>query len=935
MDSLRDFHGPNAAYVLELYERFQRDPLSVDEKTRKFFTDWTPQPASSRLDFVQSGNVSDTMSGEMACNIVGVVNLAQAIREHGHLAARLDPLGRHPRGDPALELPTYGLDEQILAGLPASLVGGPIAGRTKTAAEAIQALRNVYSGTTGHDYDQIRMPEEREWLRQAAESGLFRDPHDPMDTRTILDTLTRVEVFERFLHRMFPGKTRFSLEGLDMMIPILEEVIASSAETGMVNILIGMAHRGRLNVLAHILKKPYAQILAEFKDPVGTRKFEDDLGWTGDVKYHAGARRAIHDGDPIDLIIGMAPNPSHLEAVNPVVMGMARAAGTLVDQPGPPRFNHTVTLPILIHGDAAFSGQGIVAETLNLSRVHGYRVGGTIHIIANNQLGYTTLPDAARSTLYASDMAKGFEIPVIHVNADDPEACIEAARLAFAYRAHFQKDFLIDLVGYRRHGHNEGDEPAFTQPVMYSTIESHPTVREIWKDKLVERGQIEPAWAEQLVNQCTDELQKTFELLKAEEAFVEPMPETPPPGAAQRVKTTVSLDRLRALNQELLQVPEGFHLHRKLERARRKRSQVLDHPEEPSIDWATAEEFAFASILEDGIAIRLTGQDVERGTFSQRHTTFHDARTGQTHTALQTIQQAGAAFEVRNSPLSEAAAIGFEYGYNVQEPGRLVVWEGQYGDFINGAQVIIDEFVTSARAKWGQTPSLVLLLPHGYEGHGPDHSTGRLERFLELAGETNMRIVNCTTASQYFHLLRRQALLLKTDPLPLVVMTPKSLLRHPMTVSPARELSFGSWQSVLDDPIAQSEPGNVYRLVLCSGKIYVDLVSSEFRSDARAIAIVRLEQLYPFPKERLVEILEQYKNVQEIVWVQEEPENMGAWNFLRPRLQDLIGTKVPLLYIGRARNSSPAEGSSARHTLRQNSLIQKAFAVELPAALRS
>ena len=922
---MKEFYGPNSGYVLELYERYLQDPQSVEPSARAFF-DTLPRPAKSVSSQV-------TSTGAATENIVATVHLATAIREHGHLAAKLDPLGRDSRGDPALELQTYGLTDEDLRALPANLVGGPIAQTCSNALEAVESLRGVYSSTTGYDYDHVHSPEEREWLRSAAESRQFRSDNAE-EKIEVLQLLTKVEVFERFLHRIFPGKTRFSLEGLDMMVPILDEVLGVSAQSGMTHILIGMAHRGRLNVLAHVLHKPYVQLLAEFKDPVRKTIFEDDLGWMGDVKYHAGARRNLSEGATMSLVVSMAPNPSHLEFVNPVVEGMARAAGTHVDQPGAPKFNHGVTLPVLIHGDAAFPGQGIVAETLNLSRIPGYRTGGTIHIIANNQLGFTTPPEAGRSTLYASDMAKGFEVPVVHVNADDPEACMEAARLAFAYRSRYQKDFLIDLIGYRRYGHNEGDEPAFTQPLMYQNIEKHPTVRELWANKLVEKKLVDPSYPDELVRKGMDELQQTLEALKAEEALVEPLPALPPAGAAKRVKTALPVERLKKLHESLLQLPNGFHLHRKIERAMQRRRKTLEQLDEPRVEWGTAEDLSLASILEDGISIRLTGQDAERGTFSQRHATFHDVVTGQCFTPLQALPDAKAAFEVRNSPLSEAAAVGFEYGYNVQEPGRLVIWEAQYGDFINSAQVIIDEFVVSARSKWGLTPSLVLLLPHGFEGQGPDHSTGRLERFLEMAADTNMRVANCTTAAQYFHLLRRQALLLKTDPLPLIVMTPKSLLRHPMTASAPRDFMRGSWLPVIDDLQTQERADAVRRVLLCSGKIYVDLVSSDLRKENSRIAIIRLEQLYPFPKDHLEEVLQPYSQMEELVWVQEEPENMGAWPFVRPLLQDLLRGRCALRYIGRSRNSSPAEGSAARHSVRQKQLVEKAFELESRVAMR-
>lgn len=913
MNIWNEFHGPNAGYIMELYDRYLRDPNSVDPTTRALFERWKPD-----IDGTPTTGVADVKK------IVGVVNLAQAIRAYGHLDAQLDPLGNQPPGDPSLDPATHGLTEDDLRQLPASLIGGPLAEKAASAFEAIQALRRVYSSKTGYDYQHIHAPEEREWLRQAAELGRFRPPNDPIAPKALLERLTQVEVFERFLHRIFPGKFRFSIEGVDMLVPMLDEIIGEAAEAGIHNILIGMAHRGRLNVMTHVLNKPYSKIIAKFKDPVQERDFQDDLGWTGDVKYHEGARRALKNGKEIDLVVTLAPNPSHLEAVNPVVEGMARAAGTYVDKPGPPRFDHTVNLPILIHGDAAFPGQGIVAETLNLSRLPGYRTGGTIHIITNNQLGYTTTPEEDRSTLYASDLAKGFEIPIIHVNADDPEACIEAARLAFAYLARFQKDILIDLVGYRRHGHNEADEPGFTQPLMYQKIENHPTVREIWAKTLLERNIIDKDWPEELINKYMGELHRTLESLKPEES-IEPQPEPPPPGAARKAKTAVSINLLREINDALTRMPDGFTPHPKLQRGIERRRKALENMDEPTVDWAMAEDLAFATILADGIAIRLTGQDTERGTFSHRHAVLHDVKTGKTFTPLQTIPQAKASFEIRNSPLTENAVLGFEYGYNIQEPGRLVIWEAQYGDFINGAQTIIDEFLVSARAKWGQTPSLVLLLPHGYEGQGPDHSSGRLERFLELAADTNMRIANCTTAAQYFHLLRRQAMLLKTDPLPLIVMTPKSLLRHPLVASTPREFAEGGWQPVIDDTRTLKKPERVRRLILCSGKVYVDLVTSELRDKNPDIAIVRVEQLYPLPANELKRVIDGYAKLKEVVWVQEEPENMGAWRYMWPHLRRLIAGRFPLHYIGRRAHSSPAEGFSSHHRINQNALIEQAY----------
>ncbi len=923
MSSWQGFTGLNRGYVLELYERFRRDPASVDPETRALFERWTPPV----VDVVDEAPLAADPS--LLRKAVSAVSLARAIRRYGHLAAQIDPLGRPRRGDPSLLPETHGVAEADLRALPATLIASPLAETASNMDEVVEAFRRLYCSTTGYDYAHVFVPREREWLRQAAELGRFRAPADPIDPVALLGRLTQVEVFERFLHRTFQGKTRFSIEGLDMLVPVLDEVIGEAAEGGTRSILIGMAHRGRLNVMAHLLNKPYQQILAEFKDPLSSKNFREDMAWTGDVKYHAGAHRAIKDGREMDLVVSMPPNPSHLEAIDPIVEGMARAAGTVTDRPGAPEFDPARSLPVLIHGDAAFPGQGIVAETLNLSRLRGYDTGGTIHIIVNNQLGFTADSQDSYSTSYASGLARGFKIPIVHVNADDPEACVEAARLAIAYRHEFQRDFLIDLVGYRRHGHNEGDEPAFTQPLMYQKIADHPTVRELWARTLVERGVIDPSLPERLVAKYNAVLQAAMDALQPEQDMVEPLPAPPPPGAAASAQTAVPLERLSELNAALLTFPPGFSIHRKLERGRERRAQVFARADERTIDWSTAEELAFASILADGVSIRLTGEDVERGTFSHRHAVFHDVKTGGLHVPLQSLPQARAGFEIHNSPLSENAVLGFEYGYNVQEPSRLVIWEAQYGDFINGAQVIIDEFIVSARIKWGQQPSLVLLLPHAHEGQGPDHASARPERFLQLAADINMRIANCTTAAQYFHLLRRQAALLIKDPLPLVVLTPKSLLRHPMVASAPRELAESRFRMVIDDEEARARAGDIRRVLLCSGKIFVDLAGAELRNARRDVALCRLEQLYPLPMRDLRAMLDGYESAEEIVWVQEEPENMGAWEFVRTRLIEVANGR-PVRAIARPRSASPAEGSAARHARQQQVLIEAAFAESKP-----
>jgi len=925
MDLWHEFHGPNAGYVLELYDRFRANPNSVDPATRAAFERW--QPPAEGQPAVPSGEIIVPEADK----VMATVNLATTIREYGHLAAHIDPLGMaDPPGDPALHPSDHGLTEADLRALPASIIGGKPAEGATNALDAIARLREIYSTSIGYDYDHMRLPDERAWLREAAETRRFRPPNDPLDPRRLLEQLTKVEAFEHFLHRIFPGKTRFSVEGLDMMVPMLDIMLGESADAGIYAILIGMAHRGRLNILAHILHKPYTEILQEFRDTAGdehpAREF---LGWTGDVKYHAGASRSLTGKSPVDLVVTMVPNPSHLEHVNPVIAGMARAAGTHTEQPGRPYFDPQVVLPIVIHGDAAFPGQGIVAETLNLQRLRGYRVGGTIHIIANNQVGFTTSQWEGRSTLYASDLAKGFKVPIVHVNADDPEACVEVARLACAYRQKFATDFVIDLVGYRRYGHNEGDEPRFTQPRMYEAIDNHPTARKLWADELTKRGVVTPEESEQLFNSQIEALNHIYQSLPPEPpAALEPQLPPPPGGAARHARTDVPSELLVDLNAELLRLPTNFHLNKKLARTFDRRHDMFADPDAKTVDWATAEALAFATILADGTAIRLTGEDVERGTFSHRHALLRDETSGAVYIPLQNLPQARAAFEVRNSPLSEAGTIGFEYGYSIQAPERLTIWEAQYGDFVNTAQAVIDEYLTSGNAKWELKSSLVLLLPHGYEGQGPDHSTGRLERFLQLAAEMNIRIANATTAAQYFHLLRRQAALLTTDPLPLIVMTPKSLLRNTKVYSSLRELAEGQWQPVIDDQQAAANRDAVRRIILCSGKIYIDMIADPRRASQNALALVRIEQLYPLETEALTQVIDAYPNATEVVWLQEEPANAGAWDSISQRLQRLLNGKLPLQLIARPRRASPAEGTMSMHVQHQATLIDRAY--ELP-----
>ncbi|MGE5223573.1 MAG: 2-oxoglutarate dehydrogenase E1 component [Omnitrophica WOR_2 bacterium] len=925
MDFWSEFQGPNFGYVLELYERYLDDPQSVSPEIRAFFSKWPPAFEAE----TPISPLREPLRLESLNKATAVANLAEAIRHYGYLAADLDPLGSPPPGDPALDPAVYDISEADLHQLPASLVGGPNAGRYQDAWDAIQALRSRYIGKAGFDYGHVVDAKERDWLRNATETERFRQPLDSNFSRNLLERLTHVEALERFLQRSFPGKTRFSIEGVDMLIPILDEVICEAADDGICMVFLGMAHRGRLNVLAHILQMSYEKILAEFQDPAANTQGWHTYGYTGDVKYHKGARASVDEGNDRTIVVSMPPNPSHLEFIDPVVEGMARSADSVMDQPGKIRFYPKASLPILIHGDASFPGQGVVSETMTMSRLPGYNTAGTIHIITNNQLGYTATVSESRSSLFASDYAKGLKIPIIHVNADDPVACLEAAATAFAFRAEFQKDFMIDLIGYRRYGHNEGDEPSFTQPLMYKKIDAQPMVRALWAEHLVKQGIVPAELPEELLKKDLDELQAIMDRLKPEEALSVELPAPAPPGAAQHAVTAVSLESLKTLNEALLAVPDGFHLNRKLDRPRKRRSQALDDPQEATIDWPAAEDLAFATILVDGIPIRLTGQDTERGTFSQRHAVLHDIETGSTYIPLQNIQQARASFEIHNSPLMESGALGFEFGFSLMFPNRLVLWEAQYGDFINVAQAVIDEFIVSARTKWGQKPSLVLLLPHGNEGQGPDHSSARPERFLSLTADINLRMDYPTSAAQYFHLLRRQAALLETDPLPLIILTPKGLLRHPMVASRPVELAEGSWQPVIDDPEKSKSPQKVKRLVLCSGRISIDLIGSEEHAQAYELAIVRLEQLYPLPDDHLKSVFAEYPSLEEVIWVQEEPQNMGFWEYLRPRLLALIDGRWPLHYVGRPASSSPAEGSASLYAINQRAIIERVYSPEL------
>jgi 2-oxoglutarate dehydrogenase E1 component len=806
--------------------------------------------------------------------------------------------------------------------IPASVLRVAVPG--DTFAEALPALVETYTGTIAYEIEHIAGHNRRVWLRQNIESGTHREPLAEDEKRRLLERLSEVEALERYLHKAFLGKKQFSIEGLDALVPMLDETIELSSAGGARELIVGMAHRGRLNVLAHTVGRPYESILVEFE---GEQQLSTDTaapeGGTGDVKYHYGASGTYHTQADKDVTVTLSPNPSHLEYVNPVIEGRVRADQT--SRKGR-ELSHdpSLVVPVVIHGDAAFPGQGIVAETLTLQALAGYTTGGTVHIIANNQLGFTTDPSESRSTRHASDLAKGFDIPIIHVNADDVEACIAAVRLAVAFRNEFGRDALIDLVGYRRFGHNETDEPAYTQPRMYEAIKAQPPVREVYAKRLEEEGVVSAEAAKQLAEGAYERVSQAHSSLKESiagppESGVHEIDRT----MSREPRTTLPSDLLEALNEGLAKVPEGFNVHRKLKPFLEKRREAANGG---PVDWAHAEALAFASLLALGVPVRLTGQDSERGTFSQRHAVLHDAQSGDGYTPLANLPRAVAPFELHNSPLSEQACLGFEYGYSVQDPDALVLWEAQFGDFVNSAQVIIDQFISSGLAKWGQTSRLTLLLPHGYEGSGPEHSSGRVERFLQACAEGNMRVANVTTPAQYFHLLRRQALVSKARPL--IVMTPKSLLRLPAATSTMADLSDGAFERVRYERGQPGDDEEITKLVLCSGKVYYDIVGHEQRSEQRHIAVGRVEMLYPFPETELVELMERYPRLERVKWVQEEPRNMGARAFMRRRMAGILPERLSYEYVGRQLRAATGEGYAAAHRKEQARIVSVALDLE-------
>ncbi len=849
-------------------------------------------------------------------HVAAAMGLVKAFRTHGHLAAHLDPLGATPPGDPSLDPASAGLTPAVMATIPASILDIGVPGATL--ADALPNLQSAYCGTIAYEVEHLASHDRRHWLHQQIESGAYRTALTPAEAKDVLARLTAVEGMEHFLDKAYLSAKRFSIEGVDIMVPMLDLVTQLAGESGVRDIVLGMAHRGRLNVLAHIIGRPYDVILSEFEGNKGDNAPD---GGTGDVKYHHGAQGAVLTASGRAVTVSLIANPSHLEFVDPVVTGRARAEQT--DRHTTPiARDPNAALPVTIHGDAAFPGQGVVSETLNLSNLAGYTTGGTLHLIANNQIGFTTDPQDGRSTRYSSDLAKGFDIPIIHVNADDVDVCMTAVRLAMAYRMKFHADVLIDLVGYRRHGHNEQDEASFTQPLMAAAIKAHPTLRAQYAERLAAAGTVAAAEADSMVEALHTQLVDIQTRFRAEHAAdAVPAAASPADITDSDLATGVPVERLMQLNDVLLGWPADFHAHRKVSTQLQRRRAGLSA--DGGIDWGHAEALALASLLIDGTPIRLTGQDVGRGTFSHRHMVLHDVDSGREFVPAQHLADAKATLEVHNSPLSELATIGFEYGYALAAPDTLVIWEAQYGDFVNGAQVMLDQFIAAGFSKWGVTSRLTLLLPHGYEGSGPEHSSGRVERFLQAAAEGNIRIANCTTPAQYFHLLRRQA----KWPVqrPLVVMTPKSLLRRKEAGSSLVELSDGKFHTVLDDATIGERRASARAMVLCSGKIYYDLMAEAQQRGEDRPPLARVEQLYPFPDAELRNLLSRYPSLTEVVWTQEEPRNMGPWTFMEQRLSPILPPGVYLRYVGRPERAAPSEGYSSAHAAEQSRIVQEAL----------
>lgn len=906
------FSPLNTAYLEKLAEQYQKNPKDLDESWRYFFE-------GMNYGGNGIGAVAETPSLDLEFE-VKVLELIQSYRQLGFLIADVNPLQRGIKKHPLLKLDKFGLSEADLDR--ECEVGHRLGLGRATLRKIIQTLTGFYLSPVSVEYGHIDDPPSRLWIQKAMESDFFRTPLPQEAKRKTLNKLIEAEVFETFLHKRFVGQKRFSVEGCDVLIPMLVYLIDHAAELGADEIIFGMAHRGRLNLLANIFQKDLKRMLGEFSGHL-----DANVG-DGDVKYHMGFSQGIQSSQRKKVHLSLMPNPSHLEAVCPVLMGVARSKQKLKgDQ------NHQRTLPVLLHGDASFAGQGVIYEILNMSDLPGYTVGGTIHIIVNNQIGFTTNPQEGRSTPQATDVATMMEFPIFHVNADEPEAALRCISLALDFRYKFKKDVLIDVIGYRRYGHNEADEPSFTQPLLYKVIHEHPRVRDIYQQKLIDEGAIASEEAEKMVAGYTERLEHALQ--EANQRKISPMMDAfgdkwkglqKPSETAlfEKFPTAVKLEKLKEVGLKLTEIPTDFHLHPKIEKVLEQRKEILMN--EGNVDWSFAEALAFSTLLAEGHRVRLSGQDTERGTFSQRHSVYHDTETGKKLNPYNHLINGQGDFEVFNTLLSEYAALGFEFGQSIAHPDKLVLWEAQFGDFINGAQIIVDQFLVSSAFKWNRFSGLVLLLPHGYEGQGPEHSSAHLGRFLKGCAQNNIQVCNLTTPVQYFHVLRRQ--ILRKFRIPLVIMTPKSLLRHPKAVSPLKDFQDHTFQELLDDKSIPKK-NEVRRVVFCSGKLFYELEEGRKKSkdkDAvKKIAIVRVEQFYPFPEDQYQKILASYPHATEVVWCQEGPQNMEGYGFMLHHIPPHLKKSQKFIYAGRKPQASPADSYLHLHQQEQKRIVSDAL----------
>jgi 2-oxoglutarate dehydrogenase E1 component len=914
MDPLDKLLALDPDYLDDLYRSYLRDPGSVHASWAELFRRyergeaWREQPLADVRPIPPGVGKISRAPG------IQIYDLVHTYRQFGHLIADIDPLGQSPREHPFLNLEQFGFSEEDLNAV--VRCEGYHGLEEGTVGQHLEILRETYCGPIGVEFMDVVDPAERDWLQERMEPIRNRPQASDDQRRTILNDVLAADSFEQNLHRMYPGAKRFSLEGGTTLITLLKTLVYEAPEAGAEHLVFGMAHRGRLNVLAHVLEKPLAYILAEFEG----RPLSAEVQGYGDVKYHLGYSSDLSYGSGNGLHLSLTFNPSHLETVNPVVEGIVRAKQTYLGDTERKR-----VIPVLMHGDAAFTGQGVVSETFTLADIKGYRTGGTIHVIVNNQVGFTADPDELRSTRYSSDIAKIVRVPVFHVNADHPEAVMLCAQLALAYRQRFHRDVVIDLLCFRRHGHNELDDASYTQPVMSRLIREHRPVSEIYADKLIQRGVVTREDVSARLEELKRELQAARETAKGmpeqvSQVFGGRWQGLGPAGDDWSATTAARRDDLERIARALRGAPEGFHWHPRLEKQMNERAQMV--LEDQPLDWGCGEALAYGSLLLEGTPVRLSGQDSGRGTFSHRHAIYADMETGAHHVPLNHIAPDQARFEILNSPLSEEAVLGFEYGYSTADPWTLVVWEAQFGDFVNGAQVIIDQLIASAEYKWGRMSGLVMLLPHGYEGQGPEHSSARLERFLELCAENNLQVCNLTTPAQLFHALRRQ--IHRRFRKPLVIMSPKSLLRHRQAVSTVAELCEGTFQTVLDDPhVVERE--KVERVLFCSGKIYYALDEERRKRELDDVAIVRLEQLYPYPVRAVEAVFSRYPAMSRLIWVQEEPRNMGAYRNLVHRFQASTPPSADLEYVGRDSRAVPATGSINVHQREERELIEAAF----------